>query len=295
MTPALPVIAAASTSVLVGIAIVATRFVLDQTDPASLALLRYSIGFLLLLPAILMSTMIRFRGRDILPIALLGIGQFGILIALLNYGLLYISSGLAALIFATVPLWTLLFSTLLRQETLTGYKAAGVVLTIIGVGLAVDSHISLTDQHVRAWTGELAVLGSALTGAVCSVLYRPYIRRYPTLQVSGFAMLASVAFLAIPAGWAGFFNHVPSFTLGGWIAVLVIACVSAVGYYTWLWALNHTTPTKVTVFLSLSPITATLLGWALMGEHITVDFSIGVALVAVGLWLAHRLPKSTAV
>ena len=37
-----------------------------------------------------------------------------------------------------------------------------------------------------------AVLASTLAGAVCSVLYRPYLRRYPVLSVSSFAMLASV-------------------------------------------------------------------------------------------------------
>ena len=107
------------------------------------------------------------------------------------------------------------------------------------------------------------------------------------MQVGGFAMLASVAFLAVPAGWAGFFTGFPVFTLAGWAAVLTIGLTSAVGYYVWLWALNHTTPTRVTVFMALSPLTATLLGWALLGEALTVQFLIGTGLVAFGLWLAH--------
>ena len=40
--------------------------------------------------------------------------------------------------------------------------------------------------------------------------------------------------------------------------------------------------------MSLSPLTATLLGWALLGEPLTVEFLIGTGLVALGLWLAHR-------
>ena len=46
----------------------------------------------------------RGRGRDLLPIALLGIGQFGILVALLNYSLAFITSARAGLIFALMPL-----------------------------------------------------------------------------------------------------------------------------------------------------------------------------------------------
>jgi len=47
---------------------------------------------LCLLPAVLVSTRPRFAPRDLAPIALLGIAQFGILIALLNHGLRFIPS-----------------------------------------------------------------------------------------------------------------------------------------------------------------------------------------------------------
>ncbi|HEV8457337.1 MAG TPA: EamA family transporter, partial [Methylomirabilota bacterium] len=89
--------AAAATGIQVGAAIVATRFVVDQTGPASLALLRYLIGFCCLLPAVLLTApRTRFERPDLLPIGLLGITQFGILIVLLNYGLRYIPSARAA-------------------------------------------------------------------------------------------------------------------------------------------------------------------------------------------------------
>src|SRR5512141_2461648 len=122
----LALFAAAAAGVQVGAAMVATRFVIDQSAPASLAMLRYALGVLTLLPAILLSPRTRIARGDLLPIGLLGIGQFGILIALLNFGLQRIPSARAALIFATFPLLTLTLSVLLRQERLTGAKAIGV-------------------------------------------------------------------------------------------------------------------------------------------------------------------------
>src|SRR5207302_5388271 len=90
--------AAAVTGVQVGSAMVATRFVADQTGPASLALLRYVIGVCCLMPPMLLARhRVRFAARDLAP----RITQFGILIALLNYGLRSIPSARAALIFAT--------------------------------------------------------------------------------------------------------------------------------------------------------------------------------------------------
>src|SRR5215813_8327361 len=130
MIRVLAAVAAAATGVQVGSAMVATRFVVDQTGPTSLALLRYAIGFSCLLPVVWLSGgWVRFARRDLLPIALLGITQFGILIALLNYGLRFIPSARAALIFATFPLLTMLLAAILGHERLTVSKTLGVPLT----------------------------------------------------------------------------------------------------------------------------------------------------------------------
>jgi drug/metabolite transporter (DMT)-like permease len=261
--------------------------VIHDAGPASLALLRYAIGFCCLLPPVLIAGRVRFERRDLAPIAALGITQFGILIALLNYGLAYIPSARAALIFAVFPLLTMLLSAALGRERLTVAKSAGVLLTIVGVGLALGDKALTGGRDAHAWIGELAVFGSALCGAVCSVLYRPYLKRYPALPVSAFAMLASVVFLAGLAAREGFFNRLPAFTGAGWLVVLFIGVNSGVGYYLWLWALKHASATRVTVFLALSPLTAAGLGALVLGEHVSPLSALGLAFVALGLWLAH--------
>ena len=287
----LPAAAAAATGILVGAAIVATRFVVHQTGPASLALLRYSIGFCCLLPPLLMSRRVRFEPRDLLPIGLLGIIQFGILIALLNYALRFIPSARAALIFAMMPLMTMLLASALGHERLTVAKTVGVLLTILGVGVTLGETAVQRAGGIGEWIGELAAFASAASGAVCSVLYRPYLRKYPTLPVSALAMLASVGFLAMLATGEGFFASRPHFTAGGWTAVGFIGLASGIGYYLWLWALNHTTPTRVTVFLALSPITAAMLGALLLGESLSAAALLGLASVVIGVSVAHRQPS----
>ena len=288
MSAWVPAAVAAANGILVGSAMVATRFVVHQTGPASLALLRYAIGFCCLLPLIVLAGRVRFDRRDLLPIALLGITQFGILIALLNYGLAYIPSARAALIFAVFPLLTMLLSVALGHERLTLAKGGGVLLTIAGVGVALGETALVSGPTGRAWIGELAVFASALCGALCSVLYRPYLRKYPTLPVSAFAMLASVIFLAGLAAREGFFDALPRFTAGGWLAVLFIGVNSGIGYFLWLWALSHAPATRVTVFLSLSPVTAVVLGALLLAEPVSARALLALACVVLGLWLAHR-------
>src|SRR5579862_5327111 len=142
---------------------------------------------------------VRFASRDLAPIAVLGIVQFGVLIALLNYGVRFVPSGRAAVIFALFPLLTMLIAAALGHERLTGTKSAGVLLTIVGVVLALGDRVFAPGRAAQPWLGELAVFAAALCGAACAVLYRPYLRKYPALPVSAFAMLASVGFLALLA------------------------------------------------------------------------------------------------
>lgn len=282
----LPILAAIISGLLVGANIVASRFVIEQTTPAQLAFMRYTLGFVFLLIPLIFSERRGFVLRDLVPIGLLGITQFGILVVL-NYAVQFIPSARSALIFATMPLLTMILGALFRSEEFTWLKSLGVILTIVDVGLALGEK-ALDRGAGHSWIGEGLAFASALSGAICSILYRPYLHKYPTVQISAFAMLASVGFLALWAGGEGFFGSIPYFTTGGWLAILFVGLSSGVGYYCWLWALNHASPTRVTVFLSLSPITATVLGVLLLDETITGLFVVGLVCVAAGLWFATR-------
>ena len=96
-------------------------------------------------------------------------------------------SARGALIFATFPLMTMLLATVLGKKTLNRFKIAGVTAKIVGVGLILD------EKALEAGSESCA-----------SVLYRPYLQRYPPLAVCAFAMFASVLFLAGLAGAEGF-------------------------------------------------------------------------------------------
>lgn len=280
----------------VGAAIVASRFAVAEVPPLTLAMLRYAIGFCCLLPFAWGSLRGAARGRpafaansrapDLLAMAALGIGQFGVLIALLNFGLQHIGAAQAALIFSLFPLLTLLLSAALGRERMTPSLVLGVLVSIAGVALALAPKLGAPQGG--HWRGELAVAAAACTGALCSVLYRPYLERYPTVPVSAFAMLASVLVLALLALGEHWPARVGAFSIQAWAAVAFIGASSGVGYFWWLYALKHESPTRVTVFLALNPVTAALLGWLLLDETLHPGALGALALIAAGLWLATR-------
>ncbi len=285
--------AAAAVGVQVGAAIVATRVVVDQLGPATLAALRYAIGLASLLPFVWHATRReaatgaatpRIRASELPRIVLLGIGQFGLLIALLNIGLKSVPAAKGALLFASFPLLTLIVATLLGHERLGWRQCLGVGLTLAAVALALGP---------QAWaahgtlTGELAILASALCGAVCSVLYRPVLRRHAALPVSAIAMAAAVVVLGLCAPFETAAARLPEVDARGWAAIVFIGASSGVGYFLWLWALRHAAASRVTLFLSLSPLTAMALGVLLLGEPLQTSLVLALVLVVAGLWVAQ--------
>jgi drug/metabolite transporter (DMT)-like permease len=291
-----PIAVAAGVGVQVGLALVATRYAVGESGPGTLAMFRYAIGAACLLPVMFHLRMpMRFAWHDALPIAIFGILQFGVLIVLINYGLAHITAARAALLFASFPLMTMIIAAILGREKLTLLKSAGVLLTILGVGLTLGEKIfdgASADSWPNSFLGEAAVLLAAFCGALCSVLFKPYLQRYPTLSIGAYSMLASVAFLIFLALWEGAFTGWPGYSTTGWLAVVFIGLSSGIGYFGWLWALRHAPATQVTIFLGLSPITAGIVGALLLAEPLSWPLMAGMAVVLAGLWLALR-PQRT--
>lgn len=284
-----PLWAAAGTGIQVGAAMVATRYVVDAAGPGSLGFLRYLVGVICLVPALWLRPWQRIATRDLLPIGLLGIGQFAALMVLLNYSLLHIPAARASLLFSTFPLMTMILSALLGRERFTAAKVGGSLLTFGGVAIALGgAAMSAQPEHGSVWLGTLSALGAALCGAACSIFYGPYVARSSALHVTAFAMFVAVLALAGIAATEGFFTAWPSFTGGEIAAIAFIGVSSGVGFFLWVYALGNAPPSLVTLFLGLGPVTAALGGTALLGEPLPVAALLGLCCVLAGLWWALK-------
>lgn len=284
-----PLWAAAGTGIQVGAAMVATRYVVDAAGPESLGFLRYLIGLICLLPALWLRPWRSISARDLVPIGLLGIGQFAALIVLLNYSLLHIPAARASLLFSTFPLMTMILAAVLGRERFTANKVGGAFLTFVGVAVALGgAAMTAQPRHGSVWLGTLAALGAALCGAVCSISYAPYVARYSSLHVTAFAMFVAVVALASVAAAEGFFATWPAFTSGEVAAIVFIGVSSGAGFFLWVYALGNAPPTLVTIFLGLGPVTAALGGTMFLGEALPIAALLGLGCVLTGLWWALK-------
>ena len=165
-------------------------------------------------------------------------------------------------------------------------KSAGIILTIAGVAVSVGASIDLTNTGTDQWIGMAAVLGSAIIGAICSVLHRPYLQRNPLLPVSLLSMAAAVIFLGVLAGFEGLYSSWPGYNTIGWKAVLFIGAGSGVGYLSWLYALRHMPASNVMAFVGLGPPTAVVLSAIFLDIPLKITDGFGFVLILTGLYIA---------
>jgi drug/metabolite transporter (DMT)-like permease len=200
---------------------------------------------------------------------------------LMVYGQLRIASGLAAVLNATTPLFTLMVARLCAGEALTASKLAGVGLGILGVGVLVGP--DAMSSNASSVIGMLCVLGAALSYAV-SALWMRRLRQIPPL-VSSAAQLTCSSLILLPlAGAAERFWQLPMPGGPAILAVLGLALVSTAFAYLVFFRLNASAgPSNVMLVTLLIPVTATILGAMLLNETITAHQIAGAAVIASGL------------
>lgn len=266
-----------------GAALVASRLVIGQTDPFTLALLRYAIALAVLLPLALRQPWPQVPRRHWLPLAALGAAQFALMTVLLNLAVSLAPSARVSLIFATAPMITYLMSLGLGHESLQRDRALGVAACLGGVALVLGERVGAGS----IW-GDLAAIAAAIVLAGCNVTFRPMLGRYPALPLGVMAMGAGVATLLPISLGNGGIAALPALDFVGWLLVAALGTTSALSFQAWIWAIGQAGATRIALFLSLGPITAMALGWAWAGEPVTRLFVAGLALVVAGLSIAYR-------
>jgi drug/metabolite transporter (DMT)-like permease len=175
----LGVLIALASSCLGGTAAAITRYLVGNTDPITLAILRWGIGFACVLPAALLLRVKWPARRDWIAVALLGICFFGLFFVLYNIAIGYTTAARASLALATLPLHTMVVGALLGIEPLTARKSVGVCVAVLGVIAALASGLSAAPAG--AWRGELIMTAAVLCMAFYNVLSRPFIKRSSAL------------------------------------------------------------------------------------------------------------------
>lgn len=272
-------------SLLWGGSFLFTGIAVRELPPLVIVTLRVSLAALMLLVALRMTDLALPRSREAWA-AFFGMGFLNNVVpfCLIVWAQTHIASGLAAILNATTPLFTVLVAHVAtRDERATGNRLAGVVVGFLGVALMIGpAALGGLGRDVLA---QLAVLAAALSYAFAGVFGRRFRRMgIAPLATAAGQVMASTAMLTplaiiIERPWT---LAMPS--AATWAAILGIAALStALGYVLYFRILATAGATNLLLVTFLIPVSAIVLGALVLGERLSAQHFAGMALIGAGL------------
>ena len=259
---------------------------LEDLPPLTFAGIRFVIACTIIFAIIRIRRIQLPRARaDWILLAISGILSFGLNYGLVFWGEQYITSGLAALLQATLPAFGLVFAHFhLPGERLSWARICGVILGVCGVGVVFSNQLTLAGS--RALAGCVALVLSAMFAAYSNVLVKAYGKDLdPAILAAGqmfFGLLVLLA-VGIPLEGNPLRYH---WTPKALIALLYLAVVgSVIAFLLYYWLVLNMDVTKSMLISLVTPVVAVLLGMIVLNEQIGWRTLAGGAMIMLGIAL----------
>jgi drug/metabolite transporter (DMT)-like permease len=275
-----------SLSVLWGGSFFFAKVAIGELQPLTVVFARVALA------ALALNLVLSFTGRSLFrqgapwaSFIAMGILNNLIPFSLIFWGQTQIASGLATILNATTPLFTLVVAHLLtHDERMNGAKVAALLAGFAGVTILVGPDFLVGDR--AGFWGQMACLGAALSYAFAGV----YGRRFQAMavspmqaatgQVTASAVLILPIMLIVDQPWT--LPAAPSATV--WASLAGLALLStALAYVLYFRILAAAGATNLLLVTFLIPVVAIPLGAAVLGERLEWRHFTGMALIGLGL------------
>ncbi|MDH3062518.1 EamA family transporter [Achromobacter insolitus] len=260
---------------------VVTTLMLPQDYPLTVAMLRALPAGLLLLLAVRQLP----RGIWWLRAFILGALNFSVFWALLFVAAYRLPGGVAATLGAIQPLVVILLARSLLGTPVRGLSVLAALGGLGGVALLV-----LTPKAALDPAGIAAGLTSAASMALGTVLSRRWQPPVSALTFTSWQLTAG-GILLVPLALAAE-PALPPLTVLNVTGIAYLGLIgAALTYVLWFRGVARLEPAVVSSLGFLSPITAVLLGWGLLGQHLSAAQIAGMAIVVASVWLGQRVQR----
>ena len=254
-----------------------------EIPPFVLVFLRVSIACTVLLMILWHRGMLnRLEKKYAVPFLVMGLLNNAIPFSLLFLGQTEIGAGLASILNATTPVFTVIVAGLLtKQETLQGNRIAGVVLGVAGVAIMLWSSLSgLASDPLWA---QLCCLGAAISYACAATFAHRFKTLPPQVTATGQLLGSTTLMLPVALLTAGSWTMAdPSLT--AWLNVLALGVLAtALAYLIYFQILAEAGATNASLVTLLVPASALFFGWLILGENLGVLQLGGFAVLLAGL------------
>ena len=275
----------AAMSVSWGLPYLFIKIAVEQIPPSAVVLGRTALAALVLVPLALHSGALREAARYWRPVAVFAVLEMGIPWLLLGHAEQRISSALAGLMLAAVPIiGAVVLAIMGDRRTLAGVRVLGMALGMIGVALLVG--LNALDGHLDGLS-VLEMLIVATCYAVGPILLDRLENPAPAIGTIALSVLV-VSIVYIPLGGPALVaDWPPSASTLGSLLVLGLVC-TALAFVLFLRLIAAAGPVRAVVITFVNPAVALLLGVVVLSEQVTTGMIIGFPIVLIGSWLATR-------
>jgi drug/metabolite transporter (DMT)-like permease len=271
-----------------GLTVVMTRFVVPETDPFTLASVRYLIASAcLLLLVAYQGRRFRVDPRDRLGLIVLALIFFAAFPYCFARALEDTTSARGALIYACMPLVTMFLAATFRIERITSWKFFAVLFAIAGVWSAIGFDVDAPPNAIR---GDLIMaMGTAFSAAYTAFAKR-YVMKYDGVAMTAWSMLlGSSALFVIAMIFGTPFSGSLDLSLKGWGALLFLALPGgALMMWCFISGFRLVTPTQAAIAVGCNPLTAILFAAWILLEPIGWGSAVGFALVTMAVLCANK-------
>jgi drug/metabolite transporter (DMT)-like permease len=282
----------AAVSVIWGMPYLFIKIAVDELSPSVVAWSRLALAAVVLLPVAWRLGALRGLGARWRILTLFAAVEMAVPWPLIGYGEVNISSSLAAILIAAVPLFVALLALRFdHAERPTPTRLAGMLIGLAGVAALVGIDIGGQREELL---GALAILAAAVCYAVGPMIVK---RRLSDVDPLGpvAASLAIATLLVTPFALADVPTEVPSGDAIASIVVLGLVC-SALAFLFFFRLIAEVGPSRATVITYVNPVVALALGVAILDESVTAGAVVGLLLILAGSWLSTdgRVPPGLA-
>jgi drug/metabolite transporter (DMT)-like permease len=253
-----------------------------ELPPLTIVLARTTLGAALLLPLLKpLGGALPASAAGWVPFMVMGLLNNAIPFSLIVAGQTFIPSGLASVLNATTPLFTVLVLAAFGDERLIARRVIGVVMGLVGVIVLRGPGLGESSGQT---VGMLLCLGGALSYGFSGLWGRRKLAGVPPITAATCQLICSSVIMAVVAAAVERPWQLPMPSAAAWLSLLGLATLAtALAYIVFFHILARSGATNVMLVTLLIPVTAILLGYLVLGEPITLNEIAGALVIGSAL------------
>lgn len=277
-----------SVTVVWGVNFSVMKGVYEHFHPLAFAALRFTLAVSAL--ALILKALgypLRIERQDLPSIVGLGVISNTVYQIIFVLGLDYTKAGNAGLLMSATPIFAYVTGMLLGRERFSYKVLLGILLSMSGV-LAIVAAGAQQIAFGANWYGDLMIVAAALCWGAYSGSAVRLIAKYGPMRLTLWLMFTGTLGLIPPLMPFVIRQDWRAIPLSGWLGFgystffAIVFC-----YIAWSYALQHAGISRTTVYANVTPLSALVSAWILLGERIVAAQLVGAVLILTGVFLVR--------